>query len=178
MSKSMAISLPFVLLILDFVPFNRFTEVPFRVNLYYLCREKLAFFIVMIAVIIVTIFTQSAEGSVRSLDQYPIMLRVLNSANSFLIYPIQLIAPYKLSPFYPYPEYITGNYMLGWLPLLISIALVMLCIYLSIKKKIYSPLAVLLSYVVMLAPVVGIIQLSANITYFNVYSYGLICITI
>lgn len=170
MSKSMALSLPLVLLILDYYPYQRAQELSWLSRLVYLCKEKIFFFLIMIAVVVITIATQSSEGSVRTLEVYPLVQRVLNGANSFLVYPFQLLYPVQLSPFYPFPAYITGGFLLGWLPLITCLGILLLFLFLALKKNIKAPLTAFLAYLFMAAPILGIIQVGDQ-AHADRYSY-------
>ena len=158
LSKSMAISLPMVLILLDYYPYNRFSNIPFRTRLVIFIREKIIYFLVVLSLVIVTIYTQSISGAIRTLDEVPLITRVLNSANSTLLYIKQIFIPYDLSPFYPYPDYITSHTLLSWLPLILCMLLLIFCLYYANKKSSSSPLIVYLYYVITVSPVIGIIQ--------------------
>ena len=92
MAKPMLVTLPFVLLLLDYWPLRR------RALL-----EKLPLFALSAASSIVTYRVQSAAGAVQGGDVYPLSIRALNALLSYLTYLRQAFWPSDLAVFYPHP---------------------------------------------------------------------------
>ena len=79
MSKPMVVTLPFVLLLLDYWPLQRFTIGNLRPKLWPLLREKLPFFLLAAAASVLTFFTQQqSAGAVVVADKLPVMFRLEN----------------------------------------------------------------------------------------------------
>ena len=97
MAKPMLVTLPFVLLLLDYWPLQRFTSKAFGVRR--LLVEKLPFFILSAAACVATLVTQK-EVIVRP----PLSLRLENAVMSCAIYLGQMFWPAGLAASYPYPE--------------------------------------------------------------------------
>jgi tetratricopeptide (TPR) repeat protein len=104
MSKPMVVTLPFVLLLLDFWPLARFEHAghdPKR-NVVFLLLEKIPFFALAAVCCAITVAAQSASGAVVSLQKVTIILRVENAFVSLLRYAGKMVWPTHLAVFYPY----------------------------------------------------------------------------
>ncbi len=100
LSKPMAVSLPVVLLILDWYPFGRIRSLKsFSVA----CVEKLPFVVLSFISSILTIMAQRTEGAMEMTVVVPLWARMLVAANAFVTYLGKMVAPAGLSPYYPYP---------------------------------------------------------------------------
>ena len=97
----MAVSLPVVLLILDWYPFERITSLKtFRTALV----EKLPFIALSIASSILTILAQNASGAIRSVEIIPLSSRLVVAAKSLIAYLWKMLVPLNLVPLYTYPR--------------------------------------------------------------------------
>jgi hypothetical protein len=112
MSKPMVVTLPFVLLLLDYWPLNRFTppppapaitkhgdslknhSVPWRLLL-----EKIPLLALSGAVCVATMVLQK-----NIITPEPLALRIGNAVVSYVIYLRQMICPAGLAVLYPYPR--------------------------------------------------------------------------
>ena len=98
LSKPMAVSLPVVMLILDYFPLRR-VEVAGWHNV---TREKAGLIAVSIAVSLATVITQSSAGGLNvPLESISPLRRVGLLLQSLTFYPWKLIWPVWLSPYYP-----------------------------------------------------------------------------
>lgn len=93
MSKPMIVTLPFVLLLLDFWPLRRARAL----------REKIPFFVLSAGACVVTVVAQRGSGAVEGLSRVPFGLRAANAAVSYLVYLGKAVWPERLAVFYPYP---------------------------------------------------------------------------
>ena len=107
MSKPMVVTLPFVLLLLDFWPLNRFTfnsKVLSRA-VASLVFEKLPFFALAVAGSIVTYLVQKSGGAVWSAAALPFHARVANALLAYMRYLSKTFWPADLAIIYPYPRH-------------------------------------------------------------------------
>ena len=108
MSKPTMITLPFVLLLLDYWPLQRWhkaPEDPLRNTLRPTAKiigEKIPFFCLTIAVCMITFWAQNRDGQVASLEFLPFVNRLSNALVSYTFYLKNTLWPYNLSIFYPY----------------------------------------------------------------------------
>lgn len=98
MSKPMLVTLPFVLLLLDYWPLERFRGH----TLLYLIREKIPFFVLIAVSSIVTFLVQHNSMAVVSLNALPLKFRILNAFVSYTGYIEKLFKPDHLAVFYPH----------------------------------------------------------------------------
>jgi tetratricopeptide (TPR) repeat protein len=101
MSKPMAVTLPFVLLLLDYWPLNRIREGS-KAELWRLVREKIPLFAMAVGAGIATYKIQHQVGAVAALDVLPVGVRVANALVSYVAYLGDTLWPAKLAALYPF----------------------------------------------------------------------------
>ena len=104
MSKPMLVTLPVVMLLMDYWPLDRFSVRGERQGAGALMLEKLPFFICSLLSCIITLYGQSAFGAMADLHRYPFLLRVENALVSYLSYVTKSFWPRDLAVFYPFPS--------------------------------------------------------------------------
>ncbi|MGO9614731.1 MAG: hypothetical protein ACLPX5_17090, partial [Dissulfurispiraceae bacterium] len=95
LSKSMAVTLPVVLLIVDWYPMRRVH----KDTLKRIVMEKVIFFVFAVNAGIITILAQGSQYAIRSSVAYPLTTRLLVGFNSIIAYMGKMIWPADLSPF-------------------------------------------------------------------------------
>jgi tetratricopeptide (TPR) repeat protein len=105
MSKPMVVTLPIVLLLLDFWPFRRLPNIKFQISDLRLLAEKIPFFALSLASGVITFLVQRAGGAVSSLDTVPLSFRIANAGVSYLRYLSKTFWPVDLAVFYPPPTH-------------------------------------------------------------------------
>ena len=105
MSKPMVVTLPFVMLLLDYWPLRRFSSFQFP-DVARRLLEKWPFFLAVAFSCVITFLAQSRHGvgPVVSLAQVSLDYRLKNTAVAYAIYLLKLIWPAKLAVFYPLHE--------------------------------------------------------------------------
>ena len=155
LSKPMAVSLPAVLLILDWYPSKRIQSLQ---SFWPAFVEKIPFILMSLISSILTILAQQSAGAI--MKYMPLSARLLMAAKSFIAYLGKMLIPLNLSPFYPYPKDIfilTPVYMLS---VLLVIGITILCLQIAHKLKLY--LSVWSYYIATLFPVIGIVQVGGQ----------------
>jgi tetratricopeptide (TPR) repeat protein len=154
MSKPMAISLPIVLLILDYYPLKRTGP------LKNILVEKLPFFALSVASAVVTLLAQHKAGAIKSLEALAFTERVAVAIRSYAFYIYKMLLPIKLTPFYPLPPKSEFFNLWFFASLALLIAITAFCIYMAVysAKKRRAFLAAWLYYLVTLLPVIGLVQ--------------------
>ncbi len=107
MSKPMLVTLPFVLLLLDFWPLQRLQHTtlgPQRSTLSRMVWEKIPLFALSAASCVVTFIVQRGAGAVNSLETVPLELRLSNALISYVRYLGKTLWPENLAVFYPLPR--------------------------------------------------------------------------
>jgi len=172
MSKSMLVTLPFALLLLDYWPLRRLKlgqerdgnetsekNTARRSEVFRLVLEKVPLFLLTVGLSIVTVHLQSIAGAVRSLDVFPLQARLTNAIVSYLEYLGKMIWPSGLSILYPHPE----NALPVWQGILCGMALVGITI-ISIRLIRKAPYFAVgwFWYLGTLLPVIGIVQVGGQ----------------
>ena len=171
LSKPMLVTLPFVLLLLDYWPLGRFQLTPSRKNLkspqskpknanhqismaLRLMREKAPFFIISAASSILTIFAQQKGGAVVSLEHFAFETRVANALVTYVSYIAKMVWPQRLSVFYPYPEAFPLWKVVG------AVLLLSFLTFLAIRAARKYPYFAVgwFWYIGTLVPVIGLVQ--------------------
>jgi protein O-mannosyl-transferase len=104
MSKPMLVTLPCVLLLLDFWPLKRWgLENRDKIILSRLILEKIPLFILVAGASVTTYIVQKGGGAMRSTEFSSIYFRIANAIVSYLEYLGKMFWPRGLSVFYPHP---------------------------------------------------------------------------
>jgi tetratricopeptide (TPR) repeat protein len=150
MSKPMVVTLPFVLLLLDFWPLQRIN----RENAKWRVAEKMPMLIMSAAVSVINFILQQRAGAVVSLNLRPLPVRIENALISYVAYLRMLIWPVNLAPIYPFPAMIPV-----WEPVAAAIVLAAISVLVFSKRLSHKYLVVgWLWYLGTLVPVIGIVQ--------------------
>jgi hypothetical protein len=200
MAKPMLVTLPFVLLLLDYWPLQRFQKIQsdqkikaevskymssdkqkikskkkhavkgsLKVNkpadpkykwalIYPLLWEKIPLFVLAILSSVVTYLAQQKGGAVRSIEAFPLSVRIGNAFVSYITYIGKMIWPSHLAVFYPHPELWEPWQVLGSVLLLITVTL---AVFWMVKRSPYSAVG-WLWYTGTLVPVIGIVQVGSQ----------------
>ncbi len=107
MSKPMLVTLPLVLLLLDYWPLRRFqpATAPRPTNLWRLVVEKAPFFALSAASCVITLLAQRAGGAVSALEgasAVSLESRISNVPVSYVWYLVKLLWPSDLAVIYPF----------------------------------------------------------------------------
>jgi tetratricopeptide (TPR) repeat protein len=154
MSKPMLVTLPCILLLLDFWPLGRIRNSEFGIRkLKPLLLEKIPFLILVAADCAATVWAQG--NAVKSVDDVHLVARLGNAVISYAEYVVQMVWPTGLAVFYPHP----GNVLPAEKLLLSSLLLAFISIgvLLGWRRRPYL-LAGWLWYLGMLVPVIGLMQ--------------------
>ncbi len=114
MAKPMVVTLPCVLLLLDYWPLGRTRWAPSVVGhnaplrLGQLVWEKLPLFALAAVSCGVTIWAQHRGGAISSLERLPVGLRIANAAVSYVRYMEKVVWPSGLAVFYPHRAWPPG----------------------------------------------------------------------
>jgi len=156
LSKPMAVTLPAVLLIIDFFPLQRLErQRPLRGVII----EKIPFFALAAAMAAVTLRTQ--EFSITPADVLGPGTRLLTALRAYAFYIYKTLLPVGLAPFYPHPINIDllSAGTLGSIALL-AVITIFCAITLIRRQRLYS--AAWLYFILTLLPVIGIVQVGTQ----------------
>jgi Flp pilus assembly protein TadD len=155
MSKPMLVTLPFVLLVLDYWPLGRMGGRARygRHQLLMRVLEKIPMISLSAVSSVVTFLAQ--KGAVGWTEQLPVATRINNAVVSYVAYIWQMLWPVRLAVFYPHPEH--------RLPLweIISSVFLLICITvgaIALRRQRAYLITGWLWYLGMLVPVIGLVQ--------------------
>ena len=154
MSKSMLVTVPLVLLLLDYWPLKRFAE---GFSPKKLILEKVPLFTLSAATGVATLLVQ--QSSMAVVEKLPVVWRIGNGLVSCVIYVKQMIWPVGLAVFYPH----LGDQLPIWK---IGLAIVLLGTVsagtITLPRKRPYLITGWFWYLVMLLPVIGLIQVGSQ----------------
>jgi tetratricopeptide (TPR) repeat protein len=173
MAKPTVITFPFMLLLLDYWPLDRFPLTRFSK----LVIEKLPLFVLSAASAAITVYAQRAGGAVGAAELLPFSMRLKNAICSYLIYIDKAIWPSRLAVFYPHPE---GSLAL-WKVLVAAFVLVLLSArFWRLRQRRYL-WGGWLWFIGTLVPMIGLVQVGrqARADRYAYFSYwGLLVIAV
>ena len=153
MSKPMLVTLPVVLLLLDWWPLQRFTIHNERSTITQLVWEKTPFLLLSTASCAATIWAQ--KDAVMYLQKLGFPLRLGNALVSYAVYIGQMIYPAGLAVLYPHP----ANHLAPWRIGVCVLFLLLVSAGIAAGSRKHPFLLVgWLWYLGMLVPVIGLIQ--------------------
>ena len=152
MCKPTLVTLPFVLLLLDYWPLQRVNEISFRAWRP-LVIEKIPLLVLSVASCAVTLLVQ--QEAIAAIGGLPFHTRLGNSIVTYVAYLGQTIYPVRLAPLYPYPE---GG--INWIQVISAfLFLSIISIGVFVWRKRYPYLVTgWLWFLGMLAPMIGLVQ--------------------
>jgi protein O-mannosyl-transferase len=172
MSKPMLVTLPFVLLLMDYWPLRRFKfaqergsnevlekTISKKSETLQLVLEKVPLFLLAIGLSIVTVHFQKITGGVKFMGMFSLQTRLTNTVVSYLEYLGKMVWPSDLSILYPHP----GNTLPLWKGILCGMVLVAITI-ISIRLIRKAPYFAVgwFWYLGTLVPVIGIVQVGGQ----------------
>src|ERR1017187_5658425 len=159
MSKPMAVTLPFLLLLLDWWPLRRICDLRFTIyDLRPLLLEKIPFFVLSAAASLVTFVVQKKGDAVATLTTFPLLVRVENAFVSYARYMAKTFWPATLANPYPHP----GHWPVA--PVIVSVLLfVGLCVAAFwFARKFPFVFTGWFWFAGMLVPVIGLVQVGTQ----------------
>jgi protein O-mannosyl-transferase len=157
LAKPMLVTLPFVLLLLDYWPLDRFYGPKFSIR--GLLLEKLPLLILSIVSSVVTFIFQQRGGAVADSNRLLLDERVINAIVSYLTYIGKMIWPTQLAVLYPHPvNTIPVSRVVIYGTILVLITIFFVCY----RRRHKYLLVGWLWYMGTLVPVIGIVQVGSQ----------------
>jgi hypothetical protein len=158
MSKPMVVTLPVIMILLDYWPLGRLQSNEHKLSEakiagiipFWQLREKLPFFILSVVVSILTIYAQPK----LSVKGFPLSSRIANALVSFVTYLEKTFWPHDLAVFYPFVDQLPVWQVLGAVSLILIISAAVIA---TVKRLPYLFVG-WLWYAITILPVIGIIQ--------------------
>ncbi len=161
LSKPMLVTLPFVMLLLDYWPLQRLRPsslAPCPSLLWPLVLEKLPFLALSAASSVVTFLAQSTGGAVVPAEKLSLLARLANASVAYLAYLCKTFWPAKLSVYYPLMPEVPAAH--------IALAMVVLCgltaaALSAARRAPYVPVG-WFWFIGTLIPVIGLVQVGSQ----------------
>jgi tetratricopeptide (TPR) repeat protein len=151
--KTMGMMLPFVLLVIDAVPLRRYS----KEKIGSLLLEKVPFFALMVAAILLTVVGQRKAEALGSRETYPFVHSLAQPGFRVSFYVLKTLVPWPLSPLYWFRFDIGLPQVAGWLATAAVSALAFL------RRQAWpAAAAAWISYGFLISPVSGVFQAGAH----------------
>jgi tetratricopeptide (TPR) repeat protein len=161
MSKTMLVTLPFLLLLLDYWPLRRFESATCNLKpatFWRLVREKLPFLALTVFTGLLTVLAEERVDALPSVTLLPLKVRLANALLSYGCYLWQTVWPVNLAIYYPFPK----TFPIAWM-VVVGLVVVTISILALWQFRRWPHLAVgWFWYVVTLLPVIGLIQVGGH----------------
>ena len=174
MAKPMAVTFPFVLLLLDYWPLCRFRQhgrdiqngihhrpllpIRFQRPAFSLFLEKGPFIIMSLLSSVVTFLAQQSGEAVQSLINVPLTLRAANALIAYSTYIVKTVWPHDLAVFYPLPN----TWPLWQVCSAVTLISAMTAIVMYLSKNHPYLFTGWFWYVGTLVPVIGLVQVGSQ----------------
>jgi len=156
LSKPVAVSLPFILMILDRYPLER--PVAGKAGLIRMA-EKVPFLLVAACGAVLTMIAQRA--AMARAPEVDFLSRILVACKALLFYPVKSVWPADLSPFYIHPGKVAASFAPEYL-LFAAVVGSLSLIAVAAGRRYPSWRAFWLIHVVTLAPMLGLVQVGGQ----------------
>ncbi len=155
MSKPMLVTLPFVLLLLDYWPIERLRPA----SALRCVLEKIPLIAVSAASSAVTYLVQRHGGAMEKFDHLAFPYRAANAALAYISYLVKTFWPSSLAPFYPHP-----GMEVSWSRAAVAAIALLAMTALSVAWRRKHPYVLVgwLWFLGMLVPVIGLVQVGAQ----------------
>jgi tetratricopeptide (TPR) repeat protein len=171
MAKPMLVTLPFVLLLLDYWPLQRLgwttptksLEHPVpqsRLRTTWVLFEKVPFLLLAAGSSVMTYYGQLQTHAGGSGDRHPVVVRLANAILNYGAYLGQTLWPMNLGAFYPYPTYLsdsTGIVSITVIGAFLIVTAVTVFVLVKGRSLPYLPVG-WFWYLITLGPVIGLVE--------------------
>ncbi|MHC4719448.1 MAG: tetratricopeptide repeat protein [Planctomycetota bacterium] len=170
MAKPMVVTLPFVLLLLDYWPLGRFQQarsggeemVQAGCRMSRVCSllvEKIPLFVLAAISSVITFVIQQSSGAMHVGEGFPLRVRTSNALVSYIGYISKMLYPSRLAVLYPHP----GQGLALWRVIVAILMLVCVsgCVVYLARRRRYLAVG-WLWYLGVLVPVIGLVQVGVQ----------------
>jgi tetratricopeptide (TPR) repeat protein len=152
LSKTMGLTLPFVLLVLDVYPLRRFS----RETAAGLLREKIPLFALMFGALALLLNSAGTAGGMSGREHYPLIQSLARPGVALMFYVAKTLLPIGLSPLYWYRPELGLPQVVGWILLLALSAALFLR-----RHRFPGALAAWMAYGLLIAPASGLVSMGS-----------------
>jgi tetratricopeptide (TPR) repeat protein len=149
MSKPMVITLPIIMMLLDYWPLKRFQSQKSNWFLWQL-KEKWPLFILAIIIVMINLYNPNNVEA----NNFSLRSRLVNAPVAFVMYLVKTFWPHDMAIFYPFPAQIPIGQVLGTLFIIIVISVTSICM----AKRLSYCFVGWLWFAIAILPVIKIVQ--------------------
>ena len=160
LAKPMLVTLPFVLMILDYWPLRRWriaglnSSIRYEGNTQQIILEKIPLLLLSAFSVYISSKSVQGEGNVISLQLVPLLLRIENAVVSYVKYIEKMIWPQNLSVYYPFPDMVAAGQLMGAMTVMVSLSALTIW---GLKRRPYLAVG-WFWFLGTLVPVIGFVQ--------------------
>ncbi len=167
MTKPMVVTIPFVLLLLDYWPLERLTLKARGKNQIThilassgrLFAEKIPLFLLVGVLSVITFAAQKGGGVMSSLEKLSLSARSANALNSYMTYIAKMLWPTNLAVFYPHPG---NNYSVVVVVVFAALIVLLTILFVFILYRRKYLAVGWFWYIGTLIPAIGLVQVGAQ----------------
>jgi len=153
MSKPMVVTLPLIMILLDYWPLRRFeNQNRLSDTIVWQLKEKLPLMLLSLLLVVATFYT---PGDNASYELLPLQTRLANAPVAFVTYLAKTFWPQDMAIFYPFPSQIPVWQITGAILLII----IMTAAVLATAKRLPHLFVGWFWFIITIAPVIGILQI-------------------
>jgi tetratricopeptide (TPR) repeat protein len=153
LSKPMVVSLPVVMILLDYWPLKRF-ELKKEIWILWQLKEKMPFFILSLVLVIITLYSPGKS----IIKHFSAPSQLTKASVNFVTYLGKTFWPQNLAIYYPFPTIISAWQIFGAVSLIILVSVTVVVI----AKRMPYLFVGWMWYIITLMPVIGIIQIGSH----------------
>jgi hypothetical protein len=162
LAKQVSITLPVILLLLDWYPLGRFG----RGSLVPLLVEKIPFVTISLLITGVTIYFAIMEHKLISMQDMPMYVRVLVSGNALFEYGRLSLIPVGISPYFVLPKPLPYSYLIRTA----AVAAMTLFLLRSARRR-PAEAATWFAYIILMSPMLAFVHAGDDIALAARYTY-------
>ncbi|HBA71926.1 MAG: hypothetical protein A2X82_06325 [Geobacteraceae bacterium GWC2_55_20] len=156
LSKPTAVSMPFILCILDWYPLGRWRKLDEFMRS---CTDKIPFLLLSLILSIQTMLAQ--QVAMKPFDEIDLMSRLLVACKALFFYPAKTLWPSDLTAFYVHPGNVASVAPGEYLVYAVLAAVLVLSAVATVRRRKFWT-ALVCFYLVTLAPMLGIVQVGGQ----------------
>ena len=168
LSKSIVMTLPLLLLVIDWYPLGRLQPVRWSRQTLRILAEKVPFAVVGLAGAAVSYWAVDHNDFLTSTTKYPLPSRIAMAAYSMVFYVSKTVFPADLSPLYELPARV-DPFAAEFVSAVVVVAIVTVTLV-ALRNRWPAALATYLWYAIVLAPVGGLVHAGHQLAH-DRYSY-------
>lgn len=154
MAKPMVVTLPFIMLLLDYWPLNRWSAKTWKG----LVVEKIPLVLLGLLAGVITIIAEKQVGALKTWEEFPFIHRLFNAVIAYCFYIFKMVWPSGLSVHYPHPG--------AWPLIHVTLALgtLSLITFWAFRRARTEPFFLVgwAWFLISLLPVIGLIQIGSH----------------